>query len=86
MKIVQINATCGIGSTGKICVGISELMTANRIENYILYSSRTNGYPLGIACSDDRYIKIQALKSRILGNYGFNSKRSITSCKDGSGY
>lgn len=27
MIIVQINATCGIGSTGKICVGISELMT-----------------------------------------------------------
>lgn len=76
MKIVQINATCGIGSTGKICVGISKLMTANGIENYILYSSRTNGYPLGIACSSDRYIKMQALKSRLLGNYGFNSKRA----------
>lgn len=76
MKIVQINATCGIGSTGKICVGISKLMTANGIENYILYSSRTNGYPLGVACSSDRYIKMQALKSRLLGNYGFNSKRA----------
>lgn len=76
MKIVQINATCGIGSTGKICVGISKLMTANGIENYILYSSRTNGYPLGVACSSDRYIRMQALKSRLLGNYGFNSKRA----------
>ena len=76
MKVVQINATCGIGSTGKICVGISELMTADHIENYILFSSRTSGYPLGIACSDDRYIKLQALKSRILGNYGFNSKNA----------
>ena len=76
MKIVQINATCGIGSTGKICVGISELATEKNIENYILFSSRTNGYPLGIACSSDRYLRIQALKSRILGNYGFNSKKA----------
>lgn len=76
MKIVQINATCGVGSTGKICVGISELMSANNIKNYILFSSRTNGYPLGIPCSDDRYIRLQALKSRILGNYGFNSKKA----------
>lgn len=75
MTVVQINATCGIGSTGKICVGISKAMTANEIENYILFSSKTNGYPLGKACSEDRYIKVQALKSRILGNYGFNSKK-----------
>lgn len=76
MKVVQINATCGIGSTGKICVGISELMSANNIENYILFSSRTNGYPLGTPCSNERYLKIQALKARILGNYGFNSKKA----------
>lgn len=76
MKVVQINATCGVGSTGKIAVGISELLNEQNIENYILYSSRTNGYPLGIACSDDRYIRIQALKSRILGNYGFNSRKA----------
>lgn len=75
MKVVQINATCGIGSTGKICVGISQIMTAENIENYIL-CSRSNGHPLGIPCSDGRYIKFQALKSRILGNYGFNSKRA----------
>lgn len=76
MKIVQINNTCGIGSTGKICVGISEILTEKNIENYILYSSKTNGYNLGIKCSNDIYIKIQALKSRVLGNYGFNSKRA----------
>lgn len=73
MKIVQINTTCGIGSTGKICVGISQLLTAHGIENYILYSSRSDGYELGISCSSDLYIKTQALRSRILGNYGFNS-------------
>ena len=76
MKVVQINATCGIGSTGKICVGISELLTKANIENYILYSSRSNGYPLGISCSDDRYIKTQALKAKLLGNYGFQSRKA----------
>ncbi len=76
MKIVQINATCGIGSTGKICVGISEVLAENSIENYILYSSRSNGYKYGIKCSDDNYIKMQALKSRVFGNYGFNSKKA----------
>lgn len=76
MKVVQINATCGVGSTGKICVGISELMSANNLENDIFFSSRTNGYPLGISCSNDRYLKIQALKARILGNYGFNSTKA----------
>lgn len=73
MKVVQINTSCGIGSTGKICVSISELLTQKGIENYILFSTQTNGYPLGISCSNKYYVKFQALKSRILGNYGFNS-------------
>jgi len=76
MKVVQINATCGVGSTGKICLGISRLLTQDQVENYILYSSRSNGYELGLRCSDDRYVKVQALKSRLFGNYGFNSQRA----------
>ena len=72
MKIVQINATCGIGSTGKICVGISELLTEKGVENYII-CSRSNGYPLGIECANNYYTKLQALKAKVLGNYGFNS-------------
>lgn len=73
MKVVQINATCGIGSTGKICVGISELLTEKGVENYIL-CSKSNGYHLGIELADNIYTKFQALKSHVLGNYGFNSK------------
>ena len=77
MKIVQINATCGVGSTGKICVGISEIFTQNGIENYILYSSKGNGYPLGIRCSDEKYIKLQALKSRIFASSVILSSHSL---------
>lgn len=76
MKVVQINATCGIGSTGKICVDISKLMTLQNIENYILYNNVTNGYEFGKRYGGSLYVKFQAFKSRIFGNYGFNSFRS----------
>ncbi len=76
MKIVQINAVCGKGSTGKICVDISKLLTENGIENYILYSLGKSDYPLGIKFTDEKYLKIQALKAKLFGNYGFNSVKS----------
>ena len=76
MKVVQINAVCSNGSTGKICVDISKLLTEKGIENYIFYSQGTSNYPLGIKYTDDRDLKIQALKSRVLGNFGFNSQRA----------
>lgn len=74
MKIVQVNATCGTGSTGNICVAVSEILAEQGIENYILYSSGSSEYSLGIKYATDGYLKRQAIKSRILGNYGFNSK------------
>lgn len=76
MKVVQINATCGQGSTGKICVDISKLLTEQHIDNYILYCSGQSDYPLGIRCASNQYIKAQALRSRISGNYGFHSAKS----------
>lgn len=75
MKIVQINATCGSGSTGKICVDISRLLTDKHIENYIIYSGKKSDYPLGIHCGDSKEIKIQALQSHFFGLYGLNSKQ-----------
>lgn len=74
MKIVQINSVCGKGSTGKICVAISELLTQEGIENYILYASGNSSYHLGIKYMSDVQVKIQTLKSRIFGNYGMNSR------------
>lgn len=74
MNIVQINATCGVGSTGKICVSVSELLKTENIENHILYVSGNSSFPYGVKYTSDKYIKLQALKSRIFGNYGFNSK------------
>lgn len=74
MKVVQINATCGSGSTGKICVDISKLLTERQIENYILYCGEKSGYPLGIRYAETAQIKQEALRSHLNGRYGFNSE------------
>lgn len=74
MKIVQINATCGKGSTGRICIDISRELTERNVENYILYCGNKSAYPLGIQCGSIAQIKAEALCSHIDGLYGFNSK------------
>ena len=73
MKIVQINAVCETGSTGKICASISDMLNERGIENYLLYSSGESARKNAISCSDKFYTKLQAGKSKLLGNYGFNS-------------
>lgn len=74
MKVVQINVTCGSGSTGNICLSVSELLSYNNVENYIIYSAGSSQYPLAKSYMSRAETKIEALKSRVLGNYGFNSK------------
>ena len=76
MKIVQINSTYGIGSTGKICRDISEMLTEIGIENYSLYTIGNSNAQNAIKCSSQGYTMLQTLKYKLLGNYGFNSKRS----------
>lgn len=73
MNIVQINSVCGVGSTGKICVSVSNLLNKQNIQNKIFYSTGLSNFQNGIKISRDFYIKFQALFSRIFGNYGFNS-------------
>ena len=73
MKVVQLNAVCGVGSTGGITVEISKMLTAHNIENYILYTNRRHDYELGIRYSNDMLVKSNAALAAIFGNYGFNS-------------
>lgn len=73
MRIIQINSTCGIGSTGKIAVGISRLLTQSNADNYIFCSFQSSKYPLGIQFCNKSYTNIQAMQSYLFGNYGFNS-------------
>ena len=73
MKVVQINSYCGKGSTGKICVGISEASSTNGINNIIVYSHSKSNYNLSHRITNMAYIKVQSVKSHLFGNYGFNS-------------
>lgn len=73
MKIVQINTTCGAGSTGKICSAIASLLDQNHVENYIFYSSGRSFDSHGKKYLSSWDEKLQALCSHIYGNYGFNT-------------
>lgn len=73
MKIVQINATCGAGSTGKICSAVAALLDQHNVENYIFYSSGNTSDPHGKKYLSKWNVKLQALCSRVFGNYGFNT-------------
>lgn len=75
MVVVQINFSCTWGSTGKICDSVSKLLTEKGVENYTFYiyggnPEKRDNY---IRYGNIVYQKFQGLKSRILGNYGFNS-------------
>lgn len=74
VKIVQINAVCGSGSTGKICADVSKLLTECGVENYIFYASGSSTYPLSRKYMEHHEVKLEALKSRVFGNWGFNSR------------
>lgn len=73
MKTVQINATCGAGSTGKICSAVAALLDQNHVENYIFYSSGKTSDPHGKKYQSKWNVKMQAICSRAFGNYGFNT-------------
>lgn len=75
MKIVQINATYGRGSTGVICADISKMLFENDIDNLVYYAVGSSGEESGKKYAQDFDIKLAAVVSRISGNYGFTSKR-----------
>jgi len=74
LKIVQINATYDVGGTGRISAAIGELLSKKGIENYILYSLGESKCHNAVKYTNELYTKLMALKSRILGNYGFEAK------------
>lgn len=73
MRIAIINSTCGVGSTGKICVSISKLLTANMIDNKIFYTQDSSDYELSDKYSNSLYKKIQSFFAKALGIWGFTS-------------
>ena len=74
MKVIQINSECGRGSTGKIVVSISKILSDNGIENLIFYSgNHKSENKLGRQISGKLSIRIHQLLSRLFGDQGFHS-------------
>ena len=74
MRIAQVNVTCGAGSTGKICTAIGERLTEQGDESYIFHVQNQPNTDKHISCATHRYIRTQVVRSRLLGNYGFNGR------------
>ena len=74
MKILQVNVTCGHGSTGVIAVEIAELLKSNGHEAYIAYGQGNSDYPNSYKIGSNLENKIHGLlNTRILGEEGTGS-------------
>ena len=77
MKIVQINATYGFGSTGHIVEDIHHYLQETHEESYVFWGSRCTDEgkadPHVIRVGNDVDHKIHALLRRIKNNQGWNS-------------
>ncbi len=76
MRVAQINATCGTGSTGKICADISRLLTARGTENRVFFSAGDTDLAAGVKYLTKAEEQAAALKSRVGGSWGFYSRRA----------
>lgn len=76
MKILQINAVCGQGSTGRICVGIADLLKANGHEAYIAYGLGNSSYPECFNISTGKYDYFSHnILSRLTDSEGLHSSK-----------
>ncbi|MBQ9558573.1 MAG: glycosyltransferase [Bacteroidaceae bacterium] len=74
MKVVQINVTCGNGSTGVIATEIADLLKHNGHESYIAYGQGESDYPNTFKISSTWERKLHALiNTRIWGEEGTGS-------------
>ena len=76
MKVLMINSVCGVGSTGRICTDIADVLTENGHECKIAFGrkaapERYQKYAYRI--TSDNGVKINALKARLFDNEGFNA-------------
>ena len=77
MKLLQINSTCGFGSTGRIAADILNTVTENGGEGIICYGRGTspNGVP-SYKIGNETLVKIHGVFSRITDRQGFYSTKA----------
>ena len=72
MRVLQINTTCGSGSTGKIAVAISKMLDTIDVPNQIICVKCNDFKNNHIVYGNKIYYKLQALKSRIFEPAGLS--------------
>ena len=73
MKVVQINAVCHSGSTGRIVAELSQAMNEKNIDNIIAYADGVCDLKNSIRIGNDLDHKVHALFSRLFGLQGYFS-------------
>ena len=67
MKVVQINAVCDTGSTGRICRELNDEVIQRGHEGLILYGNGYSEYEFAHKVSGKYEVKLHGLLSRVLG-------------------
>ena len=67
MKVLQINAVCGKGSTGRICRELSDWLISDGNESKILFGNGESDYPYAKKITNKSAIKTHGLLARITG-------------------
>lgn len=67
MKIVQINAVCDTGSTGRICRELNDYLIRHGHESIVLYGNGSSKYEFGQRVTGKLGVKAHALLSRVCG-------------------
>lgn len=80
MRVLFINAVCGTGSTGKICVDLAKKYKSKGHEVKIAYGRHAyiteESKKYAVRIGNDFDVKLHALQTRIFDNHGFASKKA----------
>lgn len=71
MKVLQINAVSGSGSTGSICADIADTLKSDGNEVKIVYGNGKSAYPDSVRAGSDLSVKVNAAYARISGLGGY---------------
>lgn len=80
MRVLMVNSVCGIRSTGRICTDLAQRMEEEGHEVKIAYG-RVEEVPeqfkkFAVRIGNDLDLKIHAIRTRILDEHGFGSKKA----------
>ena len=78
MRVLQINITCGVGSTGKIALDIGKSLKEDGYESYIgygFYDTKEENTFRTTRIGNVNIVRLEMMKCRLTGYFGFTNKR-----------